>query len=74
MFSYFRKIKKTHFVVFGILVLLYLGNVMSTRFDEDGNRQIIQDTGGKKFAGSAVCADCHKDIYDTHLETAHYLD
>ena len=56
MFSYFRKIKKTHFVVFGLLVLLYLGNVMSTTFDEDGNRQIIQDTGGKKFAGSAVRA------------------
>ena len=27
-----------------------------------------------KFIGSASCASCHKDIYDTHVKTAHYLD
>jgi len=26
-----------------------------------------------KFAGSASCAGCHKNIYDTHIHTAHYL-
>src|SRR5882757_2545475 len=26
------------------------------------------------FIGSASCASCHKDIYDTHIKTAHYLD
>ncbi|MBS1662170.1 MAG: hypothetical protein JST68_14090, partial [Bacteroidetes bacterium] len=25
------------------------------------------------FAGSEACANCHKDIYDTHIHTAHYL-
>jgi len=74
MFSYFRKVKKTHFVVFGILALLYVGNVMSTTFDEDANRKNTYNTDGKKYVGSAVCANCHKDIYDTHLKTAHYLD
>jgi nitrate/TMAO reductase-like tetraheme cytochrome c subunit len=24
------------------------------------------------FAGSATCANCHKNIYDTHLNTAHF--
>src|SRR4051794_20374121 len=39
----------------------------------------IEDTGaiknsrGQKFAGSATCANCHKNIYDKHLHTAHYL-
>lgn len=26
-----------------------------------------------QFAGSSTCASCHKDIYDKHLNTAHYL-
>ena len=25
------------------------------------------------FAGSQVCANCHKEMYDKHLTTAHYL-
>jgi hypothetical protein len=27
----------------------------------------------KQFAGSAACAKCHKNIYDSHIHTAHYL-
>ncbi len=27
----------------------------------------------KEFAGSAVCADCHRDIYKAHIRTAHFL-
>src|SRR6266404_3795866 len=27
----------------------------------------------KKFAGSAACAGCHKDIYNKHIHTEHYL-
>lgn len=30
------------------------------------------EIGFNDFAGSAVCANCHKDIYDTHLVTEHY--
>lgn len=26
-----------------------------------------------QFAGSAACAGCHKDIYQAHIHTAHYL-
>jgi hypothetical protein len=26
------------------------------------------------FVGSAACASCHKDIYASHIKTAHYLD
>ena len=33
-----------------------------------------QDDDGNKFAGSAACAGCHKDIYESHIKTAHYLD
>ena len=27
----------------------------------------------QQFAGSVSCAGCHKNIYDTHIHTAHYL-
>jgi mono/diheme cytochrome c family protein len=26
-----------------------------------------------QFAGSSTCASCHKDVYERHLTTAHYL-
>ncbi len=29
--------------------------------------------GFDSFAGSAKCAGCHKDIYDTHIHTEHFL-
>ena len=31
------------------------------------------DSEFKKFAGSTVCANCHKDIYEKHLLTEHHL-
>lgn len=33
----------------------------------------VNDTDFKKFAGSATCVSCHKDIYVRHLKTAHFL-
>ena len=32
-----------------------------------------KDDGFKKYAGSAACATCHKDIYDNNIHTEHYL-
>src|SRR4030095_13279754 len=26
-----------------------------------------------QFAGSEVCANCHKNIYESHIHTPHYL-
>jgi hypothetical protein len=34
---------------------------------------VIKNAMGAAFAGSATCANCHKDIYRHHLQTAHYL-
>ena len=31
------------------------------------------DTPPEPYAGSLSCAGCHKNIYDTHIHTAHYL-
>ena len=57
------------------MLLIYFGNVMSTNFcDLKKNTTQKEDQDIKKYAGSAVCADCHKDIYDSNIKTAHYLD
>ena len=41
------------------------------------DRHAPNDTGGsdtlpEAFAGAASCAGCHKNIYESHLNTAHY--
>lgn len=33
----------------------------------------IVNNEGQAFAGSASCAGCHKDLYEDHLHTAHFL-
>ena len=44
------------------------------------NQKADKKTGGEQtkisyeqFAGSGKCMSCHKDIYDSHIRTAHYL-
>jgi len=34
---------------------------------------VAPNTKRQQFAGSAACAGCHKSVYQTHLNTAHYL-
>ncbi|HEY4155833.1 MAG TPA: hypothetical protein VGM24_10410, partial [Puia sp.] len=34
---------------------------------------IVQNPDYSLFAGSVTCVRCHKDIYDTHIHTAHFL-
>jgi hypothetical protein len=39
----------------------------------DDKAVIIKNTNFQQFAGSSKCASCHKNIYEHHLQTAHYL-
>lgn len=55
-------------------MIIYFGNVMFTTLDIADKRKGIADYDVNKFAGSGVCANCHKDIYESHIHTAHYLD
>lgn len=74
MLAYFRKVKKSHFVLSAIFIIIWLGNTMSTTFNNKATGINIQNQGRSKFTGSAVCASCHKDIYESNIKTAHYLD
>ena len=48
-------------------------NDQGTKEKATGNNKITEDSDYKKFAGSTVCANCHKDIYEKHLLTEHHL-
>lgn len=40
---------------------------------EAENHTVIKNEEEKEFVGSATCAGCHKNIYQDHLRTAHFL-
>ncbi len=40
---------------------------------DENNHAAAENDYIKQFAGSSTCVSCHKDIYDKHLKTAHYL-
>ncbi len=74
MFQYLKKIRKSYFIVSGTLLLIFFGNVICTTFEKPNNASDVEKKAFDKFAGSATCANCHKDIYESHIKTAHYLD
>jgi nitrate/TMAO reductase-like tetraheme cytochrome c subunit len=41
--------------------------------DQKAEKAAIKNKEGESFAGSAACAGCHKNIYESHTNTAHYL-
>ena len=70
--------KKQHYVTLGLILLVYLVTTMWVTPPGPGGKgpgmgdPYPADPG--KFVGSAACQSCHKDIYATHLLTAHYRD
>lgn len=64
--------RKSFVVITGIIISTFLFvkciNDSSKSTTANNNKNKFQE-----FAGSKVCAECHKKIYDTHVLTAHYL-
>ncbi len=52
------------------LCIFLLTKCMDKKNDEPG---VIKNSYGQQFAGSAACATCHKEIYEHHIHTAHFL-
>lgn len=66
-----KKISARSYVMAGLLLLICFTNIMFTTFSR--NTEVI-NREEKKYAGSATCGVCHKDLYDNYIKTAHYLD
>ena len=58
-----------------IVTIIFLGVFLISQCinKSDDKPADIKNTVTEQFAGSAVCADCHKKIYEHHVQTAHYL-
>jgi hypothetical protein len=68
----FLKIKRRHFIVFLLSGLIFLGNVMGVPDKPPADRNATGSQNGPTFTGSAACMSCHKEIYESHIHTAHY--
>jgi len=56
-----------------IVSIIILSISCLTKCIGNGGNETSADDRFKKFAGSAACANCHKDVYEKHLLTEHHL-
>ena len=71
-----KKIKTSVWIIFTVMSGLFLfTKCISNDSAEEEEKPAVSITNakGSAFASSQICANCHKDIYDSHLHTAHYL-
>ena len=73
MRKYLPKIRAWYLVVLILTAAVYLFNkyYISSPLPAAA---LITNGQGLAFSGSASCVTCHKDIYEGHIHTAHYLD
>jgi len=70
-YKYFPSRYKIAIVIFLIIACISLLTKCINNPVE--KKEIRKEDVFKKFAGSEVCANCHKDIFDKHIHTEHHL-
>ena len=63
----YRSLVVTLFIIF---LCMFLFTKCINNEKSDSTPQLVNDYSA--YAGSASCAGCHKNIYDTHINTAHF--
>ena len=53
-----------------IVICIFLLTKCVSREEQD--KAVIKNADSTQFTGSAKCAGCHKSIYETHINTAHF--
>lgn len=68
---YLKTYRSSAIAVSAILLCMFL---FSTCISNDKTSTVTSSTNTKynAYAGSASCATCHKKIYETHINTAHF--
>ena len=68
---------RTYLIIFLFILSVFF---LSKCIDRNGNDPLAEKTSVdtttirfEDFAGSSSCAGCHKDIYNSHVKTAHFL-
>src|ERR1700712_1558879 len=67
-----KKITRYKRVVVAILLIVCCGTFLTQCINRQNDAALEKKQSFQQFAGSASCAGCHKNIYDTHIHTAHY--
>src|SRR5580693_3947300 len=70
--AFFKIIKKQYYLAFFISLLIYAGSFLCFSFNAQKHFDKQNEIPDSLFAGSVSCKGCHKDIYQSHLLTAHY--
>ncbi len=66
------KYRYSSIIIFIILLsVLVFANCVNV--EKDKSIYNTQNKNYEKFAGSNKCISCHKNIYDSHIKTAHFL-
>jgi len=70
-----RVIKKIRWSAIIIVIIVSCIFLLTRCINDSAKKREKKNTNEsfKKFAGSTVCANCHKDVYDKHLYTEHHL-
>lgn len=57
-----------------VISIFFISVAGFTKCINNGNDKATDsvEVGFNQFAGSEKCAGCHKNIYDSHIQTAHY--
>lgn len=63
-------IRRSTAIISGIVVSVFL--LVTCIAKQGKDKALIKNHDGELFAGSVTCAGCHKNIYDTHISTAHF--
>lgn len=66
-------IRKQTYVSALLLLLVYAGSIICTGFKKENIQSYRGNTTDSLYAGANACSTCHKAIYDSFINTAHYL-
>ena len=59
-------------MLLGLTTFVYYCKNVKTESDYYNPQTLATHDNGEHFVGSKTCMACHADIYNTHLETAHF--
>lgn len=65
------KYRRSVLVISSIVALVFL--LTHCTNNESGQKNETAEINFESYTGSEKCATCHKDIFEKHLQTAHYL-
>lgn len=64
-------VKKQYAITFCLSALISIGSLICISFNLANQKK--NSSAGNTYIGSKACMNCHKEIYNSYLQTAHYL-